>query len=335
MPLRDRLLGLLVAVLWGLGFPATSIALDHYPPFLLGALRCLVVAVPTMLLVPRPQVPFTRVVAIGFSLGVVQFGLVYLALAAGMPAGLASLLIQLAAPLTVVLGAVLLRERVTRRQVVGLSVALAALGVIAVHRASVAPVLPIVLTVLGAAGWALGNVATRWAAAPQALHLTLWWSVVPVLPLLVLSLTVEGPAMITETLGSAFSRETVPSDLAFVYVCLGSTVGAYALWSLLLSRHDSARVAPFGLLVPVFGLLSSWAVLGEAVEAIVVAAGAVVLAAVAWSSRADLPPDATRPDVALLPVVPPIPEAPRQDAPAAGQPAPTTPRSAPADSLDG
>ena len=55
MPLRDRLLALLVAVVWGLNFPATAIALEHFPPLLMVALRFSVVAIPTLLLVPGPR----------------------------------------------------------------------------------------------------------------------------------------------------------------------------------------------------------------------------------------------------------------------------------------
>ena len=36
---RDRLLALLVAVCWGLNFPATALALQHFPPLFLVALR--------------------------------------------------------------------------------------------------------------------------------------------------------------------------------------------------------------------------------------------------------------------------------------------------------
>ena len=56
MPVRDRLLALLVAVVWGVNFPATAYALQHFPPLLLVALRFTIVAIPTLILVPRPRV---------------------------------------------------------------------------------------------------------------------------------------------------------------------------------------------------------------------------------------------------------------------------------------
>ncbi len=113
MLFRDRILALVVAVAWGLNFPATAIALDHWPPFLLAAVRFTLLALPTILFVPRPKVPFRWIVLVGATLGVLQFAFLYLGMAAGMPTGLASLVIQASAPFTVVLAGVLLREKLT------------------------------------------------------------------------------------------------------------------------------------------------------------------------------------------------------------------------------
>ena len=68
MPLRDRLLALLVAVVWGVNFPATAIALEHFPPLLMVALRFTLIAIPTLLLVPRPQVPVRWLVGVGLGI---------------------------------------------------------------------------------------------------------------------------------------------------------------------------------------------------------------------------------------------------------------------------
>ncbi|WNY35423.1 EamA family transporter [Curtobacterium flaccumfaciens] len=118
MTARDRLLAVVVAVVWGLNFPATALALEHFPPFLLAALRFTILAVPTLLFVPRPRIPFGRLLLVGLGLGVLQFSFLYLSMASGMPSGLASLVLQASAPFTVVLAGVFLRERLTGRQVV-------------------------------------------------------------------------------------------------------------------------------------------------------------------------------------------------------------------------
>ncbi len=68
---------------------------------------------PTVLFVPRPRIPFGRLLLVGFGLGVLQFAFLYLSMASGMPSGLASLVLQASAPFTVVLAGVFLRERLT------------------------------------------------------------------------------------------------------------------------------------------------------------------------------------------------------------------------------
>ncbi|OII36953.1 hypothetical protein BIV02_15830 [Curtobacterium sp. MMLR14_014] len=285
MTTRDRLLAVVVAVVWGLNFPATALALEHFPPFLLAALRFTILAVPTLLFVPRPRIPFGRLLLVGLGLGVLQFSFLYLSMASGMPSGLASLVLQASAPFTVVLAGVFLRERLTGRQVVGVTVAVAALAAIALHRSQTAALLPVVLALCGALGWAIGNVATRRAGAANPLHLTLWWSVVPPVPMVVLSLVVEGPDRIGTALGTAFTAAALPADLGLLYIVVVATLVGYGIWSRLLATYPSSTVAPFSMLVPVVGVLASWVAFGEVPDLVEVLAGAVVVAAVLWSSR--------------------------------------------------
>ncbi|HYI57656.1 MAG TPA: EamA family transporter, partial [Microlunatus sp.] len=135
---RDRLLALLVAVCWGLNFPATALALQHFPPLLMVALRFSLVAIPTLFLIPRPKVELRWLLGTGLGIGVLQFAFLYLGMAAGMPAGLASLVLQASAPFTVLLAGIFLAERITRRQVIGIALAVAGLATIAVHRGQTA-----------------------------------------------------------------------------------------------------------------------------------------------------------------------------------------------------
>ena len=285
MPPRDQLRALLVAVVWGLNFPATAVALEHFPPLLMVALRFALVAVPALLLVPRPQVPLRWLLGVGLGIGLLQFAFLYLGMAAGMPAGLASLVLQASAPFTVLIAGLWLRERITRRQAVGIAVAVLGLAVIAVHRAQVAALLPVVLTLCGALGWAFGNVCSRQARAPKPLHLTLWMSVVPPVPMLVLSLLVEGPTRVLTALRTTATLEALPSVLGLLYIVVVATLLGYGLWNSLLSRHPAGVVAPFSMLVPVVGVLSSWLLLDEGVDLIELVAGVVVVAGVLVASR--------------------------------------------------
>ena len=113
---------------WGLNFPAIHLSLEQFPPFFLVALRFALIAVPTLLLVPRPTAPWRWIALYGLGFGVLQFVFLYLAMSSGMPTGLASLVLQSSAPFTVVLAGVFLRERITARQGAGILLAVAGLG---------------------------------------------------------------------------------------------------------------------------------------------------------------------------------------------------------------
>jgi O-acetylserine/cysteine efflux transporter len=303
MLLRDRLLALFVAVCWGLNFPATALALEHFPPLFMVALRFAIIAVPTLILIPRPDVPFRWLLGVGLGIGTMQFAFLYLGMAAGMPSGLASIVLQASAPLTVVIAGVWLRERMSPRQAVGIAMAVLGLAAIAAHRAQVAALLPVVLTLCGALGWAIGNVSTRKAQAPNALQLTLWMSVIPPVPMLALSLWLEGPARIGESVATAFTLDALPAVLGLLYVVVVATLIGYGIWNGLLKRYPSSTVAPFSMLVPVVGVFASWLAFGEIIDLTEVIAGGAVVAGVlvashsAASSSRGTPPTPRRDDV--------------------------------------
>lgn len=202
---RDRGLAILVAVLWGLDFVAIHLSLQHFPPFFLGALRFLLMAVPTVLFVPWPGVKGRWLRGYGLGFGILQFGFLCGRLEAAIDAGLASLVLQASAPFTVLLAAVWLREKLSLRQ--GIGIALLGLGLVAAQHAGVSSLDPMLLTLFGALGWAFGNICTRQGQPADPLRFTLWMSVVPPLPMLAISLVVETPAMVWSSVATAFTAE--------------------------------------------------------------------------------------------------------------------------------
>ena len=280
MPTRDRLLAAVVAALWGANFLAIHVGLQHFPPLFLAALRFAVIALPTVLLVPRPQVRLRWLLGYGLGFGTLQFLFLFVAMDVGMPTGLASLVLQASAPFTVVLGAVLLRERLTPRQGLGIGLAVLGLAAIAVARAQSAALLPVLLTLAGALGWALGNLCSRLAAPPNPLHLALWMSVVPPVPLLLASWVVEGPVAGWDALRAAFTPAGVPGLLAVAYIAGLATVLGTGIWTTLMRRHPAGVVAPYSLLVPVVGMGLAALVLGERPSAVELVAAAVIVGGV-------------------------------------------------------
>src|SRR4051794_32683538 len=184
MTARHNALAVLIAAVWGVNFVVIHAGLQHFSPLLFSALRFTFVALPAVFLVGRPRVRWYWVAAIGGSLGVLSFGLLFVGIDQGLPAGLSSLVLQAQVIFTVAFAALALGERPRRAQLVGGAIALAGLAVIAADRASSAPLLPFVLVIGAAAAWGVANVCTRLAQPPDGLALMVWASLVAPLPLL-------------------------------------------------------------------------------------------------------------------------------------------------------
>ncbi|NES37400.1 EamA family transporter [Micromonospora sp. PPF5-17] len=285
MKASHRLLAVLVAAIWGVNFVAIELGLRDLPPLVLTALRFVAAAVPLVFLVPRPSARLRYVVTYGLVLGVLKFGALFTALAAGMSAGLASLVLQAQALMSVLLAAAVLGERPARAQVAGVLVGSAGIGVLAVGSGGHATVIGFLLTLFAAASWAVANLVMRASGEQRPLSLLVWSSLVPPLPLLGLAGVIDGGEAVLDAITGLSWRGL----LAVAYVAYVSTLVGFGIWNRLIARYSIARVAPFSLLVPVFGLSAAWLLLDEPVGPTELVAGAIVLAGLALVVRRSTP----------------------------------------------
>lgn len=278
MTARDSALAALVATVWGLNFLAIDLGMGEVPPLVFLAVRFVAVLVPAILLVPRPDVSWRVLAAVGLTMSVGQFGFLYLAMAAGLPPGIAALVLQAQVVFTVVISAAALRERPTRAQVAGVLLGSAGLLVVALGRGGGVPLGALVLCLLGALSWGVGNTVSRAARVPGGLGLTVWSSVVVPLPVLGLALLLDGPGGVAAGLAAFGWR----AALSTAYTAgLASLVG-YGLFHGLLARYPSAQVVPWVLLAPVVAMTSAAVVLhdvptaGETVGGLLLVLGVLV-----------------------------------------------------------
>jgi O-acetylserine/cysteine efflux transporter len=279
MPPRHALLAVAVAATWGLNFVVIDVGLEQVPPLILCALRFALVGAPLALFVPRPGVPWRLIVAIGVALGVVKFGLLFMSMDVGMPAGLASVVLQAQAPFTLLLAALVAGERPTGAQSAGLLVALLGIALIASASGGGMTAAGLAMCLAAAAAWAVANLLMKRATAADPIALMVWISLIPPLPLLGLSVLLDGPASV-ETIVHLDAQ----SLLAILYIAAFSTLGGFAAWSFLMKTHPAAQVASFALLVPPFGLTFAALLLGEPLGPLQLASAAIVISGVAIST---------------------------------------------------
>jgi len=256
---RDSLLAALVAVLWGFNFVVIDWGMGDMPPLLFAAIRFVLVAFPACLLVPRPRVSWRVLVAVGTFMSLGQFGFLYASMHAGMPPGLAALVLQSQVVFTIVIATVVLRERTSRAQVTGVGLGVAGLVVVALGRDGHIGLGALLLCLLAGLSWGIGNVVARAARVPGGLGLAVWSAVVVPVPLLLLSLLLDGP----QAIGTGLAAVGWHAVLSTAYTVVMSTMVGFGVFNGLLARHPSGRVVPWVLLVPVVAMMCAWALVGE------------------------------------------------------------------------
>ena len=277
MPLPHILLALAVVAVWGTNFVVIRWGLDGLPPLLFATLRFAASALPWLLFVPRPRVRWSTQAAFGVLLGVGQFGLLFLAIQGHISPGLASLVVQTQVFFTIGLSLWLMGERVRPYQLLGLLLAVSGLGIIGLHLDASVTLTGVALVLGAGFCWACANLVVKQAGQVNMLHFMVWSSVYAVPPLLLLSLWTEGPAAI----GTALTNAGSIIWASVLWQAVGNTLFGYGAWNWLLARHPAATVTPLALLVPVFGMGASAALLGEPLPGWKLGAATLVMAGLA------------------------------------------------------
>ncbi|MCE9946540.1 MAG: EamA family transporter [Hafnia sp.] len=272
MSVRDMLLALCVVVIWGVNFVVIKVGLHGMPPLLLGALRFIFVVIPAIFFIPRPKIPLKGIVIYGLTISFAQFAFLFCAINLGMPSGIASVVLQSQVFFSVLLGALILGEKVKRSQIVGILLAAAGMFVLAkggmTGNLTDIPLIALLFTLAAGFSWACGNITNRSimqnAGTTSIMSLVVWSALVPILPFLLCSWLFEGQAAIENSLANIH----LPTILALCYIAFLSTHVGYGLWGRLLTRYETWRVTPFALLVPVVGLTSGALILGEKIASL-------------------------------------------------------------------
>jgi O-acetylserine/cysteine efflux transporter len=289
---RHVAVAVMIAAIWGANFVAIDVGLGSMPPLLFASLRFVAAAFPAILFVRRPAIPWRWFAIIGLPLGVGQFGLLFTSMHIGMPAGLSSLVLQSQALFTPIFAAFMLRERPRRAQVAGIGVAFAGIALIGLSLGQGSPLFAFTLCVAAAATWGLANIGMRKARPPDAFAFMVWLSLVPPLPLLAMSLLLEGPRADLH----AIMHISFGGVGALLYIAYISTLVGFGAWGWLMRHYDAGQVAMYSLLVPPFGMSSAALFLGERITLTDVLAALLIVGGVALGGiRRRTVPAASRP----------------------------------------
>lgn len=263
---KDWGLALLIVFAWGFNFVVIHWGLNGLPPLLLGALRFLFVALPAILFIPRPKLAWKWIFAYGLTISFGQFAFLFTAMKIGMPAGIASLVLQAQVLFTLLFSAFLLKERWLSHQPFSLGLAALGLILLATQQGNNGMTMAgFALTLCAAASWGIGNIVNRHISTlgqVNQVSLVVWSALIPPLPFLAASAWMDGPQTIIDSL----VHIQLSSVLSVAYLSGVATLYGYVAWGRLLRNYPVAQVAPLTLLVPLVGLLCARIFLGEALS---------------------------------------------------------------------
>lgn len=268
---KDLFLALLVVLIWGSTFTVIKLGLNGMPPMVLVALRFTVAAIPAVFLIKRPEIPWKYIVAYGLTAGLGQFACDIYSLYLGMPAGLASVIMQSHVFLTFIFAFIILKDKIDGKEILGLIIATIGIILISLNvglgEIVTVPPVSLFLQLLAAGFWAISSIVVKMAAKAakkekkklDVFGLVVWSSLVPIIPFFIFGMLLDSPEVVY--------RSIIGLDLNYIliiiYLSYAATLFGFSIWGRLLRSYDAGKVALLSLLVPVSGLLIGWFVMDE------------------------------------------------------------------------
>lgn len=276
MQLKDIFSALMVAFIWGLNFTVSKIGMvgeGTLPPILFSLLRSVLCA-SLIFIIPRPAIPWRYILGVGFLILTVKVTLLLYAVGIGFSAGLTSVVAQTQAFFTPLFAFFMFGQRPKVNQVLGIIVAFLGLYLVSTTVAGSDNLIGFFSIVVAAIFWAMANMVLQKAKGVNMLHMVVWASTVPVLPLFFINWWVLGIPASLEALKNVSSTTL----LMLAYATYISIIFGYTLWGRLLRKYPAVVVAPFSLLVPVFGLFFAYFCLAEVCERRSLLGSAIIIA---------------------------------------------------------
>jgi len=259
MQKKDFLLAVFITFVWGINFSIIKLGLLSLNPFMLAGLRFSLCAIPLIFFIKKPNVPMVYIVSYGLIFGVGLWGMVSLGIYFGISAGVASLVLQLGAFFTVILGAIVLHEKIQWYKKLGFATALVGIAFIISITDGTVTYLGLFFVLVGAVSWGVVNVIVKKAGTKEVFAFLIYSSIFSPIPLFVLAYFTQGESVFV----NFFENLDGKAIFSILFQVYPTTLMGYWVWNSLLHKYPASSVAPLSLLVPIFGLLGSYLVFNE------------------------------------------------------------------------
>jgi O-acetylserine/cysteine efflux transporter len=270
----DVLSAILVAVIWGLGLVVAKAAMTHFSPILLMALRFTLTAACLIWFYRPPRNLYTKLFWIALVSAAIQYSLTFTGVQ-GIDASTSVLLIQLEVPFGLLLAWVLLGDKLSVKQIVGMVVAFGG-AMLIVGEPKLSNDLRYVFMVIGGAfTWAVGQIMIKKLGKVGGFTLVSSVAIFATPQLYIASFLLESDQLVQ------IKSAPLEAWAAVVYLGLVMTALAYALWYRLLGLYSINQAMPFMLLLPVTSVAGGIVFLGETLTLKIAMGGLFALIGVA------------------------------------------------------
>ncbi len=262
MKLKHLIMSILLAAIWGFNFVVIKFGLKFIPPLLFSFIRFFLVSIPAIFFIKPPNVPIKLIAIYGITAFALQFALLFLGINMGVTAGIASLLFQVQVFFSIFLAIIFLKETINIQQIIGSIIAFFGIILIGMNLSGDVSLIGFILILASAAAWGTGSIMSKKFNTSNFVGVVVWGGLFAWPLLLLMSIIFEGIDQII----NSFYQHNLISILAIIYIAYIATFVGFYIWNRLLSKYPVSTIAPFCLLVPIFGMVSSILLLNETLD---------------------------------------------------------------------
>ncbi len=270
----DVLLAISVAVIWGMGFIVAKAAMSHFSPILLMALRFTLTAFCLIWFVRPPPGIFKQLFWISLVSAALQYSLTFNGVR-GIDASTAALLVQLEVPFGLLLAWLVLGDRISLKQGIGIVIAFSGAVLIIGEPKLSGDLIYAFMVIGGAFTWAVGQIMIKKLGNLGGFRLISGIALFATPQLFIASFILESDQI------AQIQTASIGAWAAVAYLGLIMTALAYAIWYRLLGDYSVNQVMPFLLLLPVTSVSGGIFFLGESLTVKIATGGCLAIAGVA------------------------------------------------------
>ena len=284
MKLIHLLIALAVVTVWGLNFSVIKLGVNEMDPLILTGLRFTFAALPAILFIPKPKVSWSILATYGILFGVGVWGMMTLSIHAGLSAGMASLVLEVSAYISVIFGVIFLRESLSPAKIIGLIVSVIGLTIIFKITDGSVTTLGLLFAFVAAISLSLVGLIVKKTSIPEMFAFVVWSCIFAPIPLFILSYFLHGATGFQDVVNNV----SVLGLFSAMFQAYPVTLLGYWLWNRLTVLYPISTIAPLTLLIPIFGFIGSVAFHGEvfgatkAIAFLVITLGLVIILAEKW-----------------------------------------------------